>query len=51
MVPYQETINAAAVLEGHDIEVQKHISPNTPHSIAEDGLKIAIDFLSSKFLK
>ena len=51
MVPHQETINATEVLQGHDIEVQKHISPNTPHSIAEDGLKIAIDFLSSKFSK
>ncbi len=49
MVPHQETINAADVLQRHDVEVQKHISPNTPHSIAEDGLKIAIDFLSSKF--
>jgi len=49
MVPHQETINASDVLQRHDVEVQKHISPNTPHSIAEDGLKIAIDFLSSKF--
>ena len=49
MVPHQETINAADVLQKHDVEVQKHISSNTPHSIAEDGLKIAIDFLSSKF--
>jgi phospholipase/carboxylesterase len=51
MVPHQETINAAEVLKKYDVEVQKHISPNTPHSIAEDGLKIAIDFLSSKFSK
>jgi len=49
MVPHQETLNAAEVLKEHGIEVQKHISPNTPHSIAEDGLKIAIDFLSNKF--
>ena len=49
MVPHQETINAADVLQRHDVEVQKHISSNTPHSISEDGLKIAIDFLSSKF--
>ena len=51
MVPHQETVNAAEVLKKYDVEVQKHISPNTPHSIAEDGLKIAIDFLSSKFSK
>jgi|TARA_B100000929_G_scaffold166532_1_gene131848 phospholipase/carboxylesterase len=49
MIPHQETINAAKVLEGHNIEVQRHLSPNTPHSIAEDGLKIAIDFISNKF--
>ena len=49
MVPHQETINATEVLKGHSIEVQKHISPNTPHSIAQDGLEIAIKFLSSKF--
>ena len=49
MVPHQETLNAAEVLKEYGIEVQKHISPNTSHSIAEDGLKIAIDFLSYKF--
>ena len=31
------------------IDVQSHISPNTPHSIAQDGLEIAIKFLSSNF--
>ena len=50
MVPHQETINAAKVLKGYNVEVEKHISPNTPHSIAQDGLEIAIKFLSSKFL-
>ena len=50
MVPHQETLNAAKVLEGYNIDIQKHISPNTQHSIAEDGLKLAIDFLSTKLI-
>tara|TARA_B100000579_G_scaffold120940_1_gene97337 strand:+ start:1449 stop:2108 length:660 start_codon:yes stop_codon:yes gene_type:complete len=49
MVPYSDTINAAKILKDLDVDVQSHISPNTPHSIAQDGLKIAINFLSSNF--
>jgi len=49
MVPHQETLEAAKILSLNDIEVQTHISANTPHSIAEDGLNIAVDFISSKF--
>ena len=49
MVPYNDTINAAKILKDLDVDVQSHISPNTPHSIAQDGLEIAIKFLSSNF--
>ena len=51
MVPYQDTLDAAKVLKSKNIDIQTHISSNTQHSIAEDGLKIAVDFISSKFLK
>ena len=51
MVPFQDTINAAKILEKHDIDVQSHISKNTQHSIAQDGLEIAIKFLASNYLK
>ena len=49
MVPYQETIEAEKILKKFDIDVQSHISPNTTHSIAQDGLEIAISFLKDKF--
>ena len=48
MVPYQETLNAEASLKEYDVEIKSHISKFTQHSIAEDGLKIGIDFLKSK---
>lgn len=51
MVPFSDTINAAKILEDLNVDVQSHISPNTPHSIAQDGLEIAIKFLSANFLK
>ena len=51
MVPYKDTINAAKILKKHNVEVQTHISKNTQHSIAEDGLEIAIKFLASNYLK
>ena len=49
MVPCSDTINAAKILKDLDVDVQSHISPNTSHSIAQDGLEIAIKFLSSNF--
>jgi len=49
MVPYQETIEAEKILNNFEVDVQSHISPNTPHSIAQDGLEIAITFLKEKF--
>ena len=39
MVPYQETIEAKKILNKLDVDVQSHISYNTPHSIAQDGLE------------
>ena len=49
MVPYQDTIEAEKKLKGIGLDVKAHISPNTPHSIAQDGLSIAIDFITEKF--
>ena len=51
MVPYSDTINATKILKDLDVNVQSHISLNTPHSIAQDGLEIAIQFLLSNFSK
>ena len=49
MVPYQDTIEAEKKLNGLGLDVKAHISPNTLHSIAQDGLSIAIDFITEKF--
>ena len=49
MVPYQETIEAEKKLSQMSIDVKAHISTNTQHSIAQDGLDIAIKFLVEKF--
>ena len=49
MVPYQETIEAEKKLSQLSIDVKAHISTNTQHSIAQDGLDIAIKFLVEKF--
>ena len=49
MVPYQDTIEAEKKLNGLGLDVKAHISANTPHSIAQDGLTIAIDFITEKF--
>ena len=51
MVPYNDTINATKILKDLNVDVQSHISPNTPHSIAQDGLEIAVKFLLSNFSK
>jgi len=51
MVPHSDTINATKILKGLNVDVQSHISPNTPHSIAQDGLEIAVKFLLSNFSK
>ena len=49
MVPYQETLTAEKTLKEHGVDIKTHISKNTQHSIAEDGLRIGIDFLGTKF--
>ena len=51
MVPYQDTLNAGKILEKSNVNVQTHISKNTQHSIAQDGLEIAIKFLHSNYIK
>ena len=48
MVPYQESLTAEKVLKEYSIDIQTHISEHTQHSIAEDGLRIGVDFLASK---
>ena len=49
MVPYKETLTAEKTLKEHGVDIKTHISKNTQHSIAEDGLRIGIDFLGTKF--
>ena len=48
MVPYQESLTAEKVLKEYSIDIKTHISKHTQHSIAEDGLRIGVDFLASK---
>ena len=48
MVPYQESLTAEKVLKKYSIDIKTHISEHTQHSIAEDGLRIGVDFLASK---
>jgi phospholipase/carboxylesterase len=48
MVPYQDSLTAEKVLKEYSIDIKTHISEHTQHSIAEDGLRIGVDFLASK---
>ncbi|MDA9980953.1 alpha/beta hydrolase [Pelagibacterales bacterium] len=48
MVPYQESLTAEKVLKEYSVDIQTHISEHTQHSIAEDGLRIGVDFLAFK---
>ena len=48
MVPYHESLTAEKVLKEYSIDIKTHISEHTQHSIAEDGLRIGVDFLASK---
>ena len=48
MVPYQESLTAEKVLKEYSVDIKTHISEHTQHSIAEDGLRIGVDFLASK---
>ena len=45
MVPFQETLSAETALKEYGVDVKTHISKYTQHSIAEDGLRIGVDFL------
>ena len=45
MVPFQETLSAETALKEYGVDVTTHISKYTQHSIAEDGLRIGVDFL------
>ena len=48
MVPYQDSLTAEKVLKEYSVDIKTHISEHTQHSIAEDGLRIGVDFLASK---
>ena len=44
VVPVQDSKDAHQLLSELGVPSELHISPNTPHSIAEDGLIFALDF-------
>ena len=48
VVHYQETLTAEKILSEHGVDIKVHISKQTQHSIAEDGLGIGVEFLGSK---
>jgi len=48
MVPFQETLSAEKALKEYGVDVTTHISKDTQHSIAEDGLRIGVDFLKAR---
>jgi phospholipase/carboxylesterase len=48
MVPCQETLSAETALKEYGVDVTTHISKDTQHSIAEDGLRIGVDFLKAR---
>ena len=50
MVPFQETLDAETNLKEYDVDIISHISKFTQHSIAEDGLQIGIEFLTSRLV-
>ena len=50
MVPFQETLDAETKLKEYDVYIKSHISKFTQHSIAEDGLQIGIEFLTSRLI-
>ena len=50
MVPFQETLDAETNLKEYDVDIKSHISKFTQHSIAEDGLQIGIEFLTSRLV-
>ena len=48
MVAFQETLSAEKALKEYGVDVTTHISKYTQHSIAEDGLRIGVDFLKAR---
>ncbi len=51
VVPVNESIEANKMLKDLGFDISLHLSPNTPHSIAPDGLQAALDFYQKKVLK
>lgn len=50
VVPVNESIDAQKRLSDLGLDVRLHLSPNTPHSIAPDGLDFALKFYQSEVL-
>ncbi len=50
VVPAQDSQSAHDRLKNLGIDVSLHFSPNTPHSIAQDGLEFALNFYAEKVL-
>lgn len=46
VVPVSDSIEAQKILKEAGINCDLHLSPNTPHSIAQDGLDTALTFYS-----
>ncbi len=50
VVPVNDSIEANKLLKEMGLDCSLHLSPNTPHSIAPDGLEAALDFYKTKVL-
>lgn len=48
LVPPSSMAEAEAVLKTVGVEVQTHMSPDTPHGIAPDGLSLAVQFIQKQ---
>jgi phospholipase/carboxylesterase len=48
VIPASESLEAAAVLREHGVEVETHIEPNVDHTISIEGALKAADFLSRR---
>lgn len=44
VVPVSDSVEAQKILQEKDVQCDLHLSANTPHSIAQDGLEKAISF-------
>lgn len=45
MVPVESLVEAEAALKAAGVNVRSHVSPGVGHGIAEDGLRLALDFM------